>query len=281
MVTTKEVLCSKCGLPRLLLPTDGIGGKKPDPEKQYCTRHPFIDKWDHDIYGQRFPTDAIGPGRGRKKKDQVIGKAQAESGANSFDSPGGSPPPEEKAKAPSFPSVKCHVCQRFLMVRRFAAHLEKCMGVKGRASGRAAALKINGNGNSVSATPPPSLLPGSRKGTPSLSQQSKKASPTKRDRDRDRERDRDEYDFDEDESSDEPMKKKRKKVAALPVKKTGKLLSGLNGKPAKKWKSQRADATPRHSAVPTSNGTTHAKPAAKPATTGRRNSDSSGTLSSP
>jgi hypothetical protein len=276
LATMKEIRCPKCNLPRLLYPTDGNGGRKPDASIKHCTRHPFIDKWDHDIYGQRFPTDAVGPGRGRKKKDVLQGKAQAETGTgtSSFDSPAPSPPPaEEKTKAPSFPSSKCHVCGRFLIIRRFASHLEKCMGIKGRASGRAAALKINGNGNTGTSTPAPSLQPGSRKGTPALSQ-NKKPSPVKRDRDRD------EYDFEDDESSDEPMKKKRKRMLAkdlkksVPAKPIGKL--NVNGQLPKKWKSGRMDVPRSASASMLGNGTK-----SKPVATDRRGSDSSGTLSSP
>ncbi|CRK41652.1 hypothetical protein BN1723_018855, partial [Verticillium longisporum] len=42
--TTKDILCPRCHLPRLLHPTDGKGARKPDPGVVYCKKVPYIDK---------------------------------------------------------------------------------------------------------------------------------------------------------------------------------------------------------------------------------------------
>src|SRR5205814_6854784 len=73
-----------------------------------------------------------------------------------------------------FPIIKCTNCSRNLGIRRFAQHLEKCMGGKGRQSSRNAIVKMNGP-NASGDTPQES-----RRGTPVFGA---KRSPDKRDRD--------------------------------------------------------------------------------------------------
>jgi len=191
--TTDEIRCGKCGLPRLLHPTDGNGARKPDPNKEYCKRRPFIEKPHHDIYGQTFVPE--GPGRGKKKKDVASAiKSQQESGTPgpSQDSPAPSPPVE--GKPISFPHAKCHHCNTFLPIKRMNNHMVKCIGGGGRDSSRTALWKIqNGSSSQNGSTPP-----GSRTGTPLPG--AKRSSPNKRDAD----------DFD-DESDESPKKKKSKK----------------------------------------------------------------------
>ncbi|KAH8811442.1 hypothetical protein F5884DRAFT_274363 [Xylogone sp. PMI_703] len=198
--TTKEILCSKCGLPRLFYPTDGKGARKPEPGVEYCKRRPFIEKPYHDIYGQTFVPE--GPGRGKKKKDMINPLKQQQTVDG--DTPGGSQesgtstPAEGKPIA--FPHAKCHNCNTFLPIKRMNNHMVKCIGGGGRDSSRTALLKIqngNGSGSQNGGTPP-----GSRHGTPlpggTASQHStKKSSPTKREAD------------DELESDGTPQKKKK------------------------------------------------------------------------
>jgi len=43
------------------------------------------------------------------------------------------------------PLIACSRCARSVAANRFAAHLEKCMGLAGRASSRQALQRINGN----------------------------------------------------------------------------------------------------------------------------------------
>jgi hypothetical protein len=162
-----EIRCPKCGLPRLLHPTDGNGAKKAEPGIEYCKKRPFIDKPFHDIYGQTFVPE--GPGRGKKKKDMINPlKAQvAKEGTpgGSQDSAGTSPAPSEEPQKPiSFPHAKCHNCNSFLPIKRMNNHMAKCIGGGGRDSSRTALLKIqngSGHGSQSGSTPP-----GSRNGTP-------------------------------------------------------------------------------------------------------------------
>ena len=187
--TTPEILCPQCKLPRLLYPISGVGSQTPDLTKQYCTRHPFISKPGHDIYGNLFPTDIP-----KTKKERELLKAQAraekDSTPGSQDTRGTATPPDPSAgpnatanvditnsilklTAPSKPASyipwhTCPNCKRSLLITRFAQHLEKCLGISGRASSRNAMAKLaasTGQGSGASGTPH-----GSRMGTPTPSQ---------------------------------------------------------------------------------------------------------------
>lgn len=161
--TTKEILCPRCKLPRLLYPTDGKGARKPDASVIYCKRYPYIDKPGHDIYGQTWV--APGPGRGKKKKD-VEKARQAAAVAAGEESPGKSPAPGEQRppNVLSYPSATCVKCKRCILVTRLNNHMGACIGNNGRNASRAAAAKIsNGANGSQSHDPTP---PSSQKGTP-------------------------------------------------------------------------------------------------------------------
>ena len=179
--TTSEILCSHCKLPRLLHPISGIGSQTPDLTKQYCTKHPFVSKPGHDIYGNPFPTDVA-----KTKKERELLKAQARADKDSTpasqDTRGTATPPDGatgnkennanaiantilKLTAPTKPASyipwhTCPNCKRSLLITRFAQHLEKCLGISGRASSRNALAKIAA-GTGTNNTPL-----GSRGGTP-------------------------------------------------------------------------------------------------------------------
>jgi hypothetical protein len=179
-----DLLCPRCHKPRRLHPTTGKGARTSDQSKDYCTKQPFIDKPGFDIWGRPFPTDNM-PSKGRKNKEL----AAAENGS-SFESPAETPP-DAQVEPTYFPIVKCTNCSRSLGIRRFAQHLEKCMGGKGRQSSRNAIAKMNGP--TASGDTPQ----GSRRGTPILGA---KRSPEKRDRD-----------DDEDDEEEETLKKKKQR----------------------------------------------------------------------
>ncbi len=212
--TTKEIRCQKCGLPRLLHPTDGNGGRKPEPGVEYCSKHPFINKPYHDVYGQTYVPE--GPGRGKKKKDMInpLKQQKASTPNGSQDSPNTSPPPgEEEEKLPiSFPSSKCNNCGGHVPIKRMNNHMARCIGGFGRQSSRDAKTKMangNGAGSQNGYTPP-----GSRNSTPAPTAPSNKngrSSPNKRDAG---------DDFD---SEDSPQKKKKplKKNPATKLKAQG------------------------------------------------------------
>ncbi len=214
--TMKEIRCPKCGLPRLLYPAIG-GTPNPDPTIQYCKRRPFVDKPNHDIYGQPFKQ--VGPVKRTRKtkgKELLAAENQVEPGS-SFESPAPSPPEAETRKKAAnnvAPDVECQRCGHSVRVNVFASHLAKCMGIGGRASGRAAALKINGQatGSQGGSTPPIS-----RKSTPLPPD---KTSPQKRDAA--------ELEDDEDDWADDSPKKKKPKKVVTKKWKSGKVT--VNGK---------------------------------------------------
>lgn len=188
--TTKDILCPRCHLPRLLYPTDGKGARRPDPGGIYCKKHPYIDKPGFDIYGQTWVPQ--GPGRGKKKKDME--KKLDDTGA----------PEQRPANVLSFPSATCIKCKRCILVTRLNNHMGGCIGNSGRSASRAAAQKISngGTGSSRGATPP-----SSHKGTPKPG--SRASSPKKRDADQ----------MDDDDESDAAPKRKKLKASAVgPVK---------------------------------------------------------------
>ncbi|KAK4229988.1 hypothetical protein QBC38DRAFT_470958 [Podospora fimiseda] len=204
--TTREILCPKCLLPRLLYPTDGKGGKKPDPSLIYCKRHPYIEKPGFDIYGQTWV--APGPGRGKKKKD-----LKDKLDPNDPSSPAPVMEGSAKDRPPnvlSFPSATCSKCKRCILVTRLNNHMGSCIGNSGRNASRAAAQKLsNSNSGSQNNDNTP---PGSQKGTPLPT--SRAASPRKRDGDEfDEDNNKDGAAAEEEESTN--PKKKKLKTATL------------------------------------------------------------------
>lgn len=147
-----------------------------------------------------------------------MNNSQIDGADSSFESPAPSPPPIEQKPKPAtiFPNVECPRCPRLVNVRVFARHLNGHLKGGGRASGRAAIMKINGQSG---ITPPVS-----RKSTPAI-----KGSPQKRSLEN-----LEDVKYDEDEDDRESPKKKIKKIPQLKVnaqkKKYG---EGV----VKKWKS--------------------------------------------
>lgn len=182
LTTTKEILCPRCHLPRLLYPTDGKGSQKPDPSIIYCKKHPYIEKPGCDIYGQSWV--GPGPGRGKKKKDM-----------EKTDSP---TPEQRPPNVLSFPSATCSKCKRCILVTRLNNHMGSCIGNSGRNASRAAAQKMSNGGSQHDHTPP-----SSQKATPVPG--SRGVSPRKRDPS-------------EEEDSENSHRKKKHKLSAGPKK---------------------------------------------------------------
>ena len=194
--TTKEILCPRCHLPRLLYPTDGKGAQKPDPGVIYCKKHPYIEKPGYDIYGQTWV--APGPGRGKKKKDM-----EKKLDPNDPSSPAPLDGGSAKDRPPnvlSFPSATCSKCKRCILVTRLNNHMGSCIGNSGRNASRAAAQKISNGGSNGGSQNNDNTPPGSQKGTPLPG--SRAASPRKRDVE----------EFDEDADESDPSNPKKKKV---------------------------------------------------------------------
>ncbi|ETS77817.1 hypothetical protein PFICI_09879 [Pestalotiopsis fici W106-1] len=208
LATTKDILCPRCHLPRLLYPTEGKGARKPDPSIIYCKKHPYIDKPGFDIYGQTWVPQ--GPGRGKKKKDM-----EKKIETTPQDTPGGTPGPDESggkggaASRPpnvlSFPSATCSKCKRCILVTRLNNHMGSCIGNSGRNASRAAAQKISNGANGHSGSQNDNTPPNSQKGTPGPG--SRASSPKKRASE--------EVNSDDDSENDAAPKKKKMKPASV------------------------------------------------------------------
>ncbi|KAI1430761.1 hypothetical protein GGR50DRAFT_162375 [Xylaria sp. CBS 124048] len=202
LVTTKDIVCPRCHLPRLLYPTDGKGARKPDPSIIYCKKRPYIEKPGFDIYGQTWV--APGPGRGKKKKDMEK-KADANTpndtaGTLEGGSAGGGGASSRPAHVLTFPSATCSKCKRCILVTRLNNHMGSCIGNSGRNASRAAAQKIsNGSNGNGDGTPP-----SSQKGTPLPA--SRANSPKKRDVD----------EMDDDDATDNDAHKRKKPKPMVP-----------------------------------------------------------------
>lgn len=208
LATTKDILCPRCHLPRLLYPTEGKGARKPDPSIIYCKKHPYIDKPGFDIYGQTWVPQ--GPGRGKKKKDM-----EKKIETTPQDTPGGTPGPDEgggkggAASRPpnvlSFPSATCSKCKRCILVTRLNNHMGSCIGNSGRNASRAAAQKISNGANGHSGSQNDNTPPNSQKGTPGPG--SRASSPKKRASE--------EVNSDDDSENDAAPKKKKMKPTSV------------------------------------------------------------------
>lgn len=200
--TTKEILCPRCHLPRLLHPIDGKGARKPDPGVIYCKKYPYIDKPGYDIYGQTWV--APGPGRGKKKKDMEKKLDPNDPSSPATGTEGSAK--DRPANVLSFPSATCSKCKRCILVTRLNNHMGSCIGNSGRNASRAAAQKIS-NGSNGGSQNNDNTPPGSQKGTPLPG--SRAASPRKRDGD----------EFDEDADESDPTNPKKKKLKPTPLNK--------------------------------------------------------------
>jgi hypothetical protein len=219
LATTKEIRCSKCGLPRLLDIPIAMGAP-PDPHIEYCQKRPYQNRRNYDIYGRSL----IESTASKAARKHMPANKYFEDAGSSLDSPAPSPPKEttEKQEKLVLPDLLCKNCNKYFFSRKWAAHHFKCLNFGGRASSRAATLKMNGQANGTRNT-----------GTPPLSQRSTplppdKKSPVKRDAE-----EFDEEEDDEEYVSDSPKKKKVKRATAIPKKwRSGKVT--VNGKTVEK-----------------------------------------------
>ncbi|KZZ96422.1 Sgf11, transcriptional regulation [Ascosphaera apis ARSEF 7405] len=141
--TTRETFCPHCRLPRLLYPPFGLGSRPlPDPNKKYCRKVPPIVADGVDAQGVPFVTDKIQ----RKKKNPppatnsaIPGAPSVHSSLNPTEAIGDKANSNAKAvphhEPPTFPSVKCPNCPRYIVTTRMAQHLDRCMGIGGTRRG--------------------------------------------------------------------------------------------------------------------------------------------------
>ena len=147
-------LCQSCGLPRLLDPPLAIS--RPDRSTQYCSLVPWSRRAGHDIYGNPFPVAGSDKPATKKEREARLKAENSTKHGKSKDNsqePNGTPssPTDqpnvaggpidkkaakvgEKLKGGTYiPWHTCPNCKRSLLITRFAQHLEKCLGIGGRA----------------------------------------------------------------------------------------------------------------------------------------------------
>ena len=142
-ITTPDLLCPVCRLPRLQHPISGKNSQTPQLGIVYCAKEPYIDRNGCDIYGKSLilakPTKNAKP-----DKDGKDAKSKAKLSPDGSESPSGSPQPKEsdKPEATSIPTGKCPNCVRYMAYTRIAAHLDRCM-LSERQSSKNARAKMN------------------------------------------------------------------------------------------------------------------------------------------
>lgn len=181
----KDIFCHHCKLPRLLYPVTGAGAKIPkDPNGTYCNLHPFIRKSGHDIYGNPFPIDQTN----KTKRERELIKKQEK--ADRDGTPGSQDTNDDSVNGELFvrrmlaggkpasyvPWHTCPLCKRSLLITKFAQHLEKCLGIGGRAARNTAAARLSGMNGSASGSVQGGGG-GSRMGTPTPSSQGGRRDP--------------------------------------------------------------------------------------------------------
>lgn len=176
LAVVKDIYCPHCKLPRLLFPVTGVGAKLPDdPNQQYCNFHPFIQKPGHDIYGNPFPIDQTNKTKRERELIKKQEKAERDNTPGSQDTNDNDAVSGEQfvkrmlagGKPASYvPWHTCPLCKRSLLITKFAQHLEKCLGIGGRAARNTAAARIGNMNGSANGS-----IQGSRMGTPTPSSQ--------------------------------------------------------------------------------------------------------------
>jgi hypothetical protein len=133
--TTEEELCPTCWLPRLFYPTTGASARPRDPNKQYCSKEPYITKPGCDIYGRSLNIEK--PSKSSKAKDA---KSKNAPSPRSSESPSATPGPDkqqaDKPAATPVPQTKCPNCPRYMAFTRVAQHMSRCMNISGRRAGQ-------------------------------------------------------------------------------------------------------------------------------------------------
>lgn len=169
MILPKEIICSKCKLPRHSLETLAHSTGAKEDKKKYCSKLPYQTRPLHDIYGNPSPTVSVSA---KEKKAKAVAALQAAAHAAAEGTTNGEAAIEDTLscgegtatiaisipngrKADAVVYFKCTNCStEKIAAARFAAHLEKCLGLAGRKSSRAAMAKMSGGGSGSGAGSP-------------------------------------------------------------------------------------------------------------------------------
>ena len=162
MILPKEIICSKCKLPRHSLETLAHSTGAKEDKKKYCSKLPYQTRPLHDIYGNPSPTVSVSA---KEKKAKAVAALQAAAQAATEGITNGEAAIEDTLscgegtatiaisipngrKADAVVYFRCTNCStEKIAAARFAAHLEKCLGLAGRKSSRAAMAKMSGGGS--------------------------------------------------------------------------------------------------------------------------------------
>jgi len=141
-----EMICTRCHLPRHTAETlqKGTITLENGEKKKFCAKLPWQNARGHDIYGNPFPNPTVAGGKKGKKA-----QAEPETASNA-DSPTEDTPAitGKVAKNSGIVYFKCTNCgSEKVASLRYAAHLEKCLGLSGRKCSRAAMAKMNNSGS--------------------------------------------------------------------------------------------------------------------------------------
>lgn len=166
-ITAPEILCPTCRLPRQYTPTTGKSNKPADPSKQYCQKQPYVQRDGCDIYGKSLALEK--PSKKSKAQRAAESKnkpdhSPAVDGSGSDDDNNNAKDEKGKPAATAIPSGKCPNCPRYMAFTRIAQHMDRCLGLSGRASSKNAMTKMSGsqgtpNSGSRASTPKPSGTP--------------------------------------------------------------------------------------------------------------------------
>ncbi|KAG0644569.1 hypothetical protein HOY80DRAFT_692680 [Tuber brumale] len=161
LTSLSETTCPRCSLPQHTAQT--LQSVDAADKKKFCSRLPFQNTPYHDIYGNPFPT--INNSSAKEKKAAAASAAAAAAADSPTPDPSDTAAPAPKGKNSAIIYFKCTSCDNDKVASsRYAAHLEKCLGLSGRKSSRAAMAKMNSSSGGGSPMLAPADAPGGGNG---------------------------------------------------------------------------------------------------------------------
>ncbi|CUS09434.1 unnamed protein product [Tuber aestivum] len=161
LTSLSETTCPRCNLPQHTAQT--LQSVDTADKKKFCSRLPFQNTPYHDIYGNPFPT--INSSSAKEKKSAAATAAAVAAADSPTPDPSDTAVPAPKGKNSAIIYFKCTSCDNEKVASsRYAAHLEKCLGLSGRKSSRAAMVKMNSSSGGGSPMLAPADAPGGGNG---------------------------------------------------------------------------------------------------------------------
>lgn len=161
LTSLSETTCPRCNLPQHTAQT--LQSVDAADKKKFCSKLPFQNTAYHDIYGNPFPT--INNSSAKEKKAAAASAAAVAAADSPTPDPSDTAAPAPRGKNSGIVYFKCTSCdQEKVASSRYAAHLEKCLGLSGRKSSRAAMAKMNSSSSGGSPMLAPADAPGGGNG---------------------------------------------------------------------------------------------------------------------